>query len=84
MTSVTVHVAIPVASSVEGAQAAAWPSGSVTVHETVPVGVAPAPDTVAVKLKIPPVATPEESSVTLVLVPALEMEAEVSEPEVPL
>ena len=37
----------------------AWPSGSVTVQETVPVGVSPAPDTVAVKLKIPPVATPE-------------------------
>ena len=81
MTSVTVQVPMPLPSSAEGAQVTAWPFGSVTVHETVPVGVSPAPETVAVKLKLPPVATPDESSMTLVPLAAFEMEAVVSWPE---
>ena len=59
----------------------AWPFGSVTVQETVPVGLTPGPDTVAVKLKLPPVATPAASSLTVVAGVALEMEAVVSWPE---
>ena len=39
MTSVTVQVPLPLPLSVEGAQVTAWPFGSVTVQETVPVGV---------------------------------------------
>jgi len=47
------------------------------VQETVPVGVTPGPDTVAVKLKLPP--SPRRRSVmTPVLLAALEMEAVVS------
>ena len=49
---------MPLSSSVDGTQLTAWPFGSVTVHETVPVGVGPDPETVAVKLKFPPGATP--------------------------
>ena len=49
-----------------------------------PVGVTPAPVTVAVKLKFPPVATPEESSATAVALVASPTEAVVSSPELPL
>ena len=80
MTSVTVQVPTPLPLSVEGAQETAWPFGSVTVQETAPVGVTPGPDTVAVKVKLPPVATPAAVSVTPVLLWALEMEAAVSWP----
>ena len=81
MTSLTVQLPVPLSSSVDGAQLTAWPFGSVTVHETVPVGVPSAPDTVAVKLKLPPVATPAALSLTVVPVVSLAMEAEVSWPE---
>ncbi len=83
MTSVTVQVPSPLASSVEGAQETAWPFGPVTVQETEPVGVAPAPVTVAVKVRVPPVAKPEALSATTVELVASPTEA-VSSLELPV
>src|SRR5271154_4132109 len=53
-------------SSVEAGQTTPAPLGSVTVQVTEPVGVTPAPETVAVKIRVPPVAKPEELSLTAV------------------
>ena len=83
MTSVTVQVPSPLPSSVEGGQATAAPFGSVTVQVTEPVGVAPAPVTVAVKVRVPPVAKPEALSATTVELVASPTEA-VSSPELPV
>ena len=58
--------------------------GSVTIQVTVPVGVIPGPVTVAVKLKLPPVSTPEELSITEAPEEALPTSAVVSEPKEPL
>ena len=80
MTSVTVQVPTPLPLRVEGAQETAWPFGSVTVQETVPVGVTPGPDTVAVKVKLPPVATPAAVVIDRGAVVAVEMEAALSWP----
>ena len=52
-----------------------------TVHVTVPVGVTPGPDTVAVKVKVPPVFTPVASSPTAVEDGAMPTVAVLSEPE---
>ena len=82
MTEAIAQVPRPAPSSVESAQGTAWPRGSVTVQVSVPVGVTPGPDTVAVNVKLPPVLPPAASLLIVIVVPALPTVA-VSEP-VPL